>query len=231
MKILALETTDISASLAILDEERVLKAVRLPSQLRSAQTLVPTVKDVLTSLHMEPSDIQLVAVVNGPGSFTGLRVGVMFARTFCYASGAHVMDVNTLECLAAGVPDNIQAVSAVMDAQRGQVIFQNFLRDLKTGLMIAQGEMMLQDFSLWVTSLLNGDIKYVPVGPILHRKKEQLPENIIESLPPESTWDPDPAVIGHLALRAFLQGKRLSIWNLFPVYSRPSAAEERKKEK
>ena len=75
---------------------------------------------VLETVGWKPGDVELVAVTIGPGSFTGLRVGLATAKTFAYAVGARMLGVDTLETIAAGVPGDVAAVSAVIDAQRGR---------------------------------------------------------------------------------------------------------------
>ena len=73
---------------------------------------------LLKQVGWRPDDVQLVAVSVGPGSFTGLRVGVTAAKVFAYAVGAEVLGVDTLEAIAAASPDDVAEVSAVIDAQR-----------------------------------------------------------------------------------------------------------------
>ncbi len=70
--------------------------------------------------------MKLVAVAVGPGSFTGLRVGVTTVKLFAYAVGAEVLGINTLEVIAAQAPDEIGDVWAVLDALRGEIIAAYF---------------------------------------------------------------------------------------------------------
>ncbi|MCC6126687.1 MAG: tRNA (adenosine(37)-N6)-threonylcarbamoyltransferase complex dimerization subunit type 1 TsaB [Pirellulales bacterium] len=103
MKILALETTDLSGSVAASDGSNVLLELELNPQQRSARSLAPAVKSLLQQVGWRPADVQLVAVTVGPGSFTGLRVGVTTAKTFAYAAGAEIVAIDTLETIAANV--------------------------------------------------------------------------------------------------------------------------------
>ncbi|MGN1273415.1 MAG: tRNA (adenosine(37)-N6)-threonylcarbamoyltransferase complex dimerization subunit type 1 TsaB, partial [Thermoguttaceae bacterium] len=96
MKILAFETIEMSASAALLDDENVLASTTLPPQQRSAQYLAPAVRDLLAQTGWKPTDVQLIVVSQGPGSFTGLRVGITFAKIFAWAVGADVIALNTL---------------------------------------------------------------------------------------------------------------------------------------
>ncbi|MCA9264481.1 MAG: tRNA (adenosine(37)-N6)-threonylcarbamoyltransferase complex dimerization subunit type 1 TsaB, partial [Planctomycetales bacterium] len=100
LKVLALETSSFHGSVALLDGQMLLASRALPDDSRSAESLAPTIREVLTSVGVTPRAIELVAVTVGPGSFTGLRVGVTTAKTFAYAVSAAVVGVNTLEVLA-----------------------------------------------------------------------------------------------------------------------------------
>lgn len=133
-KILALETTDVTGSVA-LSENGELVAVRfLPSEQRSARSLAPAIRDILREFSWEPSDIDVVAVTTGPGSFTGLRVGVATAKMFAWSVGAKIVGVDSLDAIvneldfaALGVGDsNCVLVSVGLDAQRGDVALRNY---------------------------------------------------------------------------------------------------------
>ena len=127
MKILALETIGVSASVALLEDGVEVRTVRLDAGEKSARALVPAVQRLLGQAGWKAEDIGLVAVAEGPGSFTGLRVGITFAKTFAYTVHAAVIGVLTLEALAAGTPAECSPLSVAMDAQRGDVVVQDFV--------------------------------------------------------------------------------------------------------
>ena len=170
MKILALETIDVSAGIALLEDEQVLASAVLPPQQRSAQFLAPAVRDLLESQGWKPADIQLIAIAQGPGSFTGLRVGIAFAKIFAYAVGADIIALNTLELLAQAAPDQVSKISAALDAQRNQVICQQFVRD-ETGNWIPQNEMELLDLEDWAESVPQDGVL---TGPVLAQNQLDL---------------------------------------------------------
>ena len=88
MRILALETTEMAGSLAAMHDRKLLAEIELDSKQRTAQSLAPGMKTLLAEAGWRPTDVELVAVTIGPGSFTGLRLGVTTAKTFAYAVGA-----------------------------------------------------------------------------------------------------------------------------------------------
>jgi tRNA threonylcarbamoyladenosine biosynthesis protein TsaB len=119
LNILALETTDLAGSVATWADGRLFRELSLPSHQRSAQSLAPAIGDVLAQTGWRPTDVNLVAVTVGPGSFTGLRVGVTTAKTLAYCCGAAVVGLDTLEVLAAAAPNGFTRLAVAVDAQRG----------------------------------------------------------------------------------------------------------------
>lgn len=122
MNILALDTSALTASVAVMKDDVVIYEENVTSSLTHSETLMPMIDSALKSVSMNLSDIDLFAVSNGPGSFTGVRIGVSAVKGMAYALGKRVCGVNTLLALAynvaylEGVP-----VCPIMDARRSQV--------------------------------------------------------------------------------------------------------------
>ena len=131
LKILALETTDAQGGVALCVGGEILTSRRLETERRSAQTLAPTIKETLAEFGWKPQDVDAVAVAVGPGSFTGLRVGVATAKMFAWAVGAKIIGVDALEAIASEIerlPNGEAAgtVSVGIDAQRGDGAVRRF---------------------------------------------------------------------------------------------------------
>jgi tRNA threonylcarbamoyladenosine biosynthesis protein TsaB len=223
MRILAIETTDVAGSIATLEMGRILAAHDLDPRLRSAQTLAPAIVSLLEKVTWRPGDVQLVAVATGPGSFTGLRVGVATAKLFAYAVGAEVLGVNTLEVIAAQNTAEAEGAElwAVLDAQRNQVFAGRFKRD-NAGWQW-QGETTLLENSAWIAGLLPGQIIS---GPVLEKLADKLPGGI--TVVDRALWAPKGATVGQLAWKHYQAGRRDGVFGLLPQYFRPSAAEEKR---
>jgi tRNA threonylcarbamoyladenosine biosynthesis protein TsaB len=223
MRILALETTERIGSVAAADGDNLLAELNLEPTQRSAQSLAPTMLALLKQAGWQPGDVQLVAVCVGPGSFTGLRVGVTTAKVFAYAVGAEVLGVDTLETIAAASPDDVAQVSAVIDAQRGQLVERRFARRAHRRLKPI-GSQRLVDIEAWLTELPPG---IAVTGPVLVKLVDQLPPHV-QTLD-SSCWSPRASLVARLAARDHSLGRRDDLWQLVPQYCRPSAAEEKKR--
>lgn len=237
MLVLAFDTSGFSGSVALLngallDGATVLRAAALESDRRSAQTLAPAIVRLLADCGRRPDEVKLIATTVGPGSFTGLRVGVTTAKTFAYAVGAEVMGISTLEAMAHGTPTDWlteqREVYAIVDAQRRELFLGRFrcesavteADDLPRLTRLEPDRIVPADE--WLGTLVAGTIV---TGTGLAKLAERLPAGVL-AVPAE--WrDAQAAVIGRLAWRDYRAGRRDDLWKLAPVYLRPSYAEEK----
>lgn len=226
MRILALETTEAIGSVAAMADGKLLLQLDLDRSLRSAQSLAPAIKELLEGVGWRPAEVQLVAATTGPGSFTGLRVGVATAKTFAYAVGAEVLGIDTLATIAGGIPAEAlagsPAVACAVDAQRGEVVANTFHRNA-AGEFAAEGPNRLIDADGWLASLPRG---MAVAGPVLGKLAARLPEGLVAV--DAAYWRPTAATVARLAHRDYQSGRRQDLWTLLPVYSRQSAAEEKR---
>jgi len=225
VRVLALETTERVGSVAALDGGNLLCELGLDSQKRSAQSLAPGLKELLERVGWRPEDVDLVATPVGPGSFTGLRVGITTAKSFAYAASADILGIDTLEVIAAEAPTEIGAVSVALDAQRGEVVAQRFERG-EDGLLRSAGSACLVEIDAWLRGLAPGECI---TGPVLKKIIDRVPDHLTV-LEPEY-WIPSAASVGRVAFRRYSAGERDDVWQLAPRYSRPSAAEEKWRER
>jgi tRNA threonylcarbamoyladenosine biosynthesis protein TsaB len=222
VRILAIETTEAMPSVAAIDAGKLLLELKLESPLRSAQSLAPGLKTLLEQIAWKATDVQLVAVTVGPGSFTGLRVGVTTAKTFAYAAQAEVLGIDTLESIAAAAPADVPLLSVAVDAQRGEVVAGLFRRNAE-GWFEPLERPQLVEIDAWLRGLPAGA---AVTGPVLRKLVERVPEGI-RILAPQY-WPATAAATGRLAVRFHAAGRRDNLWTLVPRYSRRSAAEEKR---
>ena len=239
IKLLAIETTEKQGSISLSQRGGPLSYVALTSGQRSAQSLVPTIRDTLIDNDWLVKSLDAVAVATGPGSFTGLRVGLATARMLAYALGAKLVGVNTLQAIAANVCLGSQKASQIIegqtitvaiDAQRGEVSAQTFRlapnRHFSRELFPEPiDNRRLLTFDAW-WDLAANDVSLLFSGPILERIAVCKPEHV--SLVDESFWQPNAAGVAKVAWQRLLDGESDDLLTLQPYYSRLSAAEEKK---
>ncbi len=222
MLVLAVETSGPLATFAVCDDHRCLLERPVESAgKRRGQTLVAEVTASLRQLKVRPSDCELVGVSIGPGSFTGLRVGVVFAKTFAYATGRPLCAVETPHCIAAAMPDDVSRVFVVCDAQRGELYTAQYDRN-DEGQWQRVGSIEIVDAHQFAQQRAASD---VVVGPALEKFESLLAGRC--QLAERDLWHPRASYVARLALQRFRDGHTDDPWTLEPLYVRKSYAEER----
>jgi tRNA threonylcarbamoyladenosine biosynthesis protein TsaB len=130
MLVLGIETSGLEGSVAIVRDNDCLGEKRL-NQIgrRHAQALVLEIGQLLNAHSLTPRDVDLVAVSRGPGSFTGLRVGMVCAKTFAYATGCRFISVDTFAAIAENAPADVTRVFVIEDAQRDDLFVGEYARN------------------------------------------------------------------------------------------------------
>lgn len=218
MKIIVLETAVVPGSVALAREESVVWAAKLAVRERSAESLASRLDAGLRAVDWSVRDIGLVGVTAGPGSFTGLRVGVTAAKILAYTAGCPVAPIDTMQAIAAGVPHPPADMLVVMDAQRRGLLCQRFCaRSGGTPRPAGAREIWSAD------RVLAEPLPTMLVGPGLTRLADRLEEH---RTVPSRYWEPEARSVARLAWEACLRHDVIDAFRLVPDYGTMSAAEE-----
>jgi tRNA threonylcarbamoyladenosine biosynthesis protein TsaB len=223
MLILGIETSGLRGGIAVCRDGVCLADAALENApRRHAQTLVTQIQATLEPLGVRIADLEAVAVSIGPGSFTGLRVGVVCGKTLAYAIGCRLAAVDTLEAIAANSPADLSVVHVIADAQRGDLFVGTYQRSSE-GDWIRKDPPTIVLAREWVAALQAGD---VVSGPGLAAVDRSPASATWRSLP-ESAWTPSARTVAQIGARQIARGLLADCATLEPFYLRRSAAEER----
>jgi tRNA threonylcarbamoyladenosine biosynthesis protein TsaB len=193
--------------------------------------LAPMIKELLTTQKVGLDQISIVALAFGPGLFTGLRVGVVTAKSLAYSTGAKLIGVNTLEVIAAqtacemSLPQESE-IQVVLNAQRQQLFSANYRTGESWKVVESQPNRIL-DRETWLESVESGLVTGAGLRPI----EGQLKEKSGLQLSPSNCWDCSAGAVGKLAFQKSLEDRFDDLWTLQPLYFRPSSAEEVRQKK
>ena len=224
MPILAIETSTLVSSVALATTDTMLAEITLQTKKTHSEVLMPHIAKILAMAGVSKADIKAVAVSVGPGSFTGLRIGLATAKTLAYAMKVPLIGVPTLEALAYGclVPGVILA--PMLDAQKGnvyQALFEWRSGELKE---LMPPTVMYIDEALDKLAQYNIPVVLMGEAAVLHRTKIQQIGNPLVLAAPHLIIQRagSVAMLGHTMLKAGIQH---DVMALEPLYIRRSEAE------
>lgn len=219
-RVLIIETSGRAGAVAVAEGDHVRAARRLDETRRHARDLAPAVHELLQRQGWRPRDIQAVFVSRGPGSYTGLRVGITSAKVFAYATSCTLLGIDTFHaialqaswvCAGAGEP-----VDVLADAQQDKLYVQRFVGAAAHSALVirtAADWLAQPEPARWVT------------GPGVRLIRDRLPATC--RVVPEEDSEPRPESLLQLGLQRYRRGDRDDPFALEPCYLRPSSAEEK----
>src|ERR1700733_11863750 len=167
MIVLAIDTCEPRGSIAILNDNAVLQVVAHTSTEEYSSWLLPAVNLALESAKSTLADIDAFAAASGPGSFTGVRIGLTTVKAWSEVFNRPIVAVSRLEAVAAQSQSNAPYVASLIDAQRGQ-IFGALYKRAADGLTLIEQEMVASPevFLDWVDQQVAGnEVTWISVDP------------------------------------------------------------------
>lgn len=221
MKTLAFDTSTMSTGLALVEEDRVLGEFILQGHIRQSEALVEMAQNIFDKVGMDLGQVDLVAVGTGPGSFTGLRIGVTAAKVLAQALGLPVVGVSSLASLAENIPLEGTWVP-LLDARRERAYRGVFKREGSLKRLKEDDVLPIEDL-IQEASGLEGPLYFTGDGldSFGQAIQEALPHAILIS---GANQRIRPSSIGFLGARLFNEGQEISLYDLKPNYIRESQA-------
>lgn len=224
MKVLGLDTSTMMATCAVLDEGNLLGEYSLNQDMTHSENLVPMIKEILDNLNSEVSDIDLYGVSLGPGSFTGLRIGIATVKSLAHVFNKPIVGISTLEGLAFNLVHGGPIVPMI-DARRNRIytgIYKwqkgRLINILKPSIMEMEEllELLDKDYN---NIMVNGN------GALLYKEKIENSLKDKVRISPISLNSCRAASIAELALLNRHEENQYNYYNLVPDYLRESQAQ------
>lgn len=208
------------AEVALASGPKIVGHRHLSAMRKHARDVAPALHELLGEAGWPAATIEVVAVDVGPGSYTGLRAGIVTAKTFAYATGAAVVGVDAMSILFRQAPADAGEVSAIVDAQQGLVYASRWRRDGEPAPGVSQPAVEIIPAEDWGQSLTPATYA---TGPVLSRYAHLVPEGV-RSAPP-GQCQPTAEGLWSLAWDKHQRGEHDDFWTLEPLYLRASSAQ------
>ena len=207
-----------------------LAEAQFPHGLKHAAEIIPIIDRLAQQQQWRPRDIQQLYVSAGPGSFTGLRIGITLAKTMALATGAKIVAVPSVRVLAENAPAEARHVIVVLDAKREQIYTARFERRNSAGGTQSSGiwtevEPAHLESLAGILDRAPRPVHLLGEGIPFHRRFIQQDESII--ITSEESWRAQASVVARLGLHMAARGEFADPYRLVPIYIRPPEAEEK----
>lgn len=220
MKNLAIDTSSEVCGVCILEDDKIIDDNSLSNGMTHSENLMPLISEVLKKNNIKLKDVNLISCVVGPGSFTGIRIGVASIKALSEISNIPIAEVTSLELLAENVKESTMKVS-IIDARNDQVYAGIF--DEKNNL---KEELIADSIENIIEKLKNySELVAVGNGALKHREllESKLKIKICEDSLQKAEY------VGKIGYRKYLNGNIKNADELMPIYLRKSQAERLKK--
>lgn len=239
MNILAIETTGAEASVAIINENEEVSMEASDQKLNHLQNLMPMVDILLSKRRMTIDDVDYIAVSEGPGSFTGIRIGVSSARALAQALDLKTISVPTLKSFLYHDSNYKGIICPIFDARRSQVyggayqwidgnaseVVPGSAYDLDELLELLELEVKKEKLKKEITFFGDGIIPYIE--KIREWQSSSLNDDIRVLFAEDDMKLQKASSVARLALKIYQEGKTKNLYDLKPVYMRKAEAERK----
>jgi len=219
---LAIETSGRTGSVALVDESGQVEERDFPHGLQHAAGLIPLIDEMCTARGWRPADFREIYVSAGPGSFTGLRIGITLAKTLAFVTGAKLVAVPTMRVLVENAPAEARQVIIVLDAKRDQVFTARFER-------VEQSWIEREPPHLdRLTAMLGKTPRPVYlIGEGIPFHQQHIPNDAGIVITDSQAWRARASVLAKIGAPMARAENFIDLFKLEPIYIRPPEAQEK----
>lgn len=238
MKLILIDSSGLTASVAITEDDRLIAEYNVQYQKTHSQTLLPMLDELKRMVELDLKSVDAIAIAKGPGSFTGLRIGSSTAKGLAQALNIPIIEIDTLEGLACNAYGCSSLICPMMDARRQQVYtgIYRFVRnstgyELET--LLGAAPMAVEDIAAKLNELgasMNQDILLLGDGIPVYEDKLKEVLTVPFSIAPEHMNRQRAAAFSFLARQRYAAGEAVDFRAHAPEYLRLSQAERERKE-
>ena len=226
MKILSITSSSVICGVAILEDEKVIKEVNLNNGLTHSETLMPLIGQVLDDSNLSLQDIELLAIDIGPGSFTGIRIGIATVKAFTDSLNIPCVGINSLEGLCLNVSFS-GIICSLIDARRDNV-YSEILENIDGNYLIRRNASFenIADL-LQELKQINPEYSITFVGNGATKNKETILKYLLNS----SFIENNELYAKNIGILGYRNKSNPDYLKIEPLYLRKSEAEQKMEEK
>ena len=230
MKILGIDTSTMAANVAVLEDDKLICEYTINTKKTHSQKLMPMIENMLKLSDLDIKEIDAIAICVGPGSFTGLRIGMATAKAMAHVNNIPLIGVNSLEILGANMDLCNRNICSILDAQRNQVYMNKYI--LKYDKITELEEISIKPIDELLEEISSSNEDWVLVGEAVYKYKEKIEEISNITIPSPANNITKASTLCFVARDKMLANDQVyNCYNINPMYIRKSQAEEQYEEK
>lgn len=230
MKILGIDTSTMAANVAVLEDDKLICEYTINTKKTHSQKLMPMIENMLKLSDLDIKEIDAIAICVGPGSFTGLRIGMATAKAMAHVNNIPLIGVNSLEILGANMDLCNRNICSILDAQRNQVYMNKYI--LKDDKITKLEEISIKPIDELLEEISSSNEDWVLVGEAVYKYKEKIEEISNITIPSPANNITKASTLCFVARDKMLANDQVyNCYNINPMYIRKSQAEEQYEEK
>ena len=230
MKILGIDTSTMAANVAVLEDDKLICEYTINTKKTHSQKLMPMIENMLKLSDLDIKEIDAKAICVGPGSFTGLRIGMATAKAMAHVNNIPLIGVNSLEILGANMDLCNRNICSILDAQRNQVYMNKYI--LKDYKITELEEISIKAIDELLEEISSSNEDWVLVGEAVYKYKEKIEEISNITIPSPANNITKASTLCFVARDKMLANDQVyNCYNINPMYIRKSQAEEQYEEK
>lgn len=219
MIVLAMDTSSVNATVAVSDENKILGEYTISSERAHSQMIMPMLESLLSSLSVTLKDIDVFVVCTGPGSFTGVRIGMAAMKTLAQSLSKPIIGISATDSVAASFPFNKEYICPIFDARRNDVynaVYHN-------GEKIVSERIV--DFDELLLEMQDKEVIFTGDAILKYKDKITGYNNSLWQIAPVNLAMQRASSLASVALKRALRCEYDNLYDLLPIYIRLSQAE------
>ncbi|MBD8070695.1 tRNA (adenosine(37)-N6)-threonylcarbamoyltransferase complex dimerization subunit type 1 TsaB [Bacillus sp. PS06] len=221
MKVLSIDTSNLVLGIALVEEDKVIGEYITNLKKNHSVRVMPAIEQLMLECDVKPSELTKIVVAKGPGSYTGVRIGVTIAKTLAWTLKIPLVGVSSLEGLAANGRYFDGMISPIFDARRGQV-YTGLYSYTEDKLVLHKDDQIIQ-LTEWLDFLKQNHQKILFIGNDLHLHKDVIQEQLgdLAFFAQVTSSNPRPSELAFLGMTK----KEEDVHTFVPNYIRLAEAE------
>ncbi|MEG1311551.1 MAG: tRNA (adenosine(37)-N6)-threonylcarbamoyltransferase complex dimerization subunit type 1 TsaB [Romboutsia sp.] len=230
MKVLGIDTSSMATSICVIEDNKLICEYTINTKKTHSQKLMPMIENMLKISDININEIDIIAICEGPGSFTGLRIGMATAKAIAHVNKLSIIGINSVELLAGNMNSCDKKICSILDAQRTQVYMGQY--KFEDDKLVQLKSVDVVEIDNLIEELSSSNEEWILVGEAVYKYTDKIKDIKNIHIPAPSHNVTKASSLCSIAMNKYNEGIDVyDCYNINPIYIRKSQAEVQYDEK